>query len=576
MPTTPSPLPYALTLVKTEAATGYFACLPPEQMPFEHCLAYVEERPNDVFMRQHVLQQIGTWTPRKVEAALQDAEKTQSPLVSLYLEAILLSERFCTLRKSLGKGIVRRLAASSPLIHPRAMIRPDHDLHKRWMALFRANMVEHKALPAPEKAGLPFPVQVKSVHRDAGSPDIMAIRERILAAGLPRGPERPSPRETARVGLEKLERLGVVHGPLQRHEASLSPIALLRQWRMDVQVRCGRHDYTLAGIQTAYGRGLAFERAQAALVMEMVERKSAFASFAQDKVQGCRRPHHLVHGRFSDLCKGGTAVLDPNSLALEVVYQDERLYWITGERITENGPEPILVPAQCVFLFCNLDEVQLFSGLGSTGLASGNTLEEAKVSALLEVIERDHEGVTPFDPRQCFAVESRDPGLAGLLRAYLDQGVHVRFQDLTSALGVPCCKCFVVGRDNRVVKGCGAGLDAQRALLSALTETPFPFPSGPPSALPPNLDANILFRVPVENLPDYSTGSAAGDLALLEAVLAAHGYAPIYVDLTRTDLDLPVVRAIIPGMETSADFEWHSRVHPRLFSNYLKMMERDR
>ncbi len=49
----------------------------------------------------------------------------------------------------------------------------------------------------------------------------------------------------------------------------------------------------------------------------------------------------------------------------------------------------MLIPAQFVFLFCNLDEQNLFSALGSTGLASGNTMAEAKVSALTEVIERD-------------------------------------------------------------------------------------------------------------------------------------------------------------------------------------------
>lgn len=570
-----SPLPYALTLVKTEAATGYFACLPPEQMLFEQCLAYVEAHPNDVFMRQHVLQQIGTWAPGKVGAALQDAEKTQSPLASLYLEAILLSDRFRALRKALGRDIITRLAGHSPLIHLRAMTRPGHRLHKRWMALFRANMIQHKPLPAPEETGLPFPVPTKGPNRDAASPDITAIRDRILAAGLTKEPERPSPEQTARIGLEKLEQLNIVHGPLQRHEASLSPIALLRQWHMNVQIRTGRHNYTLTGIQTAYGRGLLLEQAKAALAMEMVERASSFASFAHDKAEGYRQEHHLAHGSFMALCKGETAVLDPNTLALEVSYQDEPLYWITGKQIRANGSEPILVPAQCVFLFCNLDEVQLFSGLGSTGLAAGNTLEEAKVSALLEVIERDHEGVTPFNPSQCFTVETRDPGLGGLLRAYQDQGVHVRFQDLTSTLGVPCCKCFVEDQDRRVVKGCGAGLDAKKALLSALTETPFPFPSGPPSALSSDLDAHTLPRVPVENLPDYSTGSAAGDLALLEAVLTAHGHAPIYVDLTRSDLDLPVVRAIIPGMEIAADFEWHSRVHPRLFWNYLQMTKRD-
>lgn len=571
MQTSPSPLPYTLTLVKTEAATGYFACLPPDETTFEQCLAYLEEHPNDAFMRQHMLQQIGTWEPWKVSDALRETENTESPLASVFLEAVLLSDRFRTIRNTLNKKSIKRCAQNSPLIHLRAMILPDHKLHKRWIALFRANMLQHKPLPAPHEAGLPFPVKVEQPGQDASPPNIEELRDRILAAGLPKSPTRTLPGETARIGLEKLERLGVIHGPLQRHEGSLSPIALLRQWRMEIAVHNGRHDYTLSGTQTAYGRGLAMEHAKAAYVMEMVERMSSFATFSKEKVVGCRREHHLEHGSYSTLRKADTAVLDPNTLALETPYQDEPLTWITGERMGANGPGPVLVPAQCVFLFCNLDEVQLFSGLGSTGLASGNTPEEAKVSALLEVIERDHEGVTPFDPRQCFTIETRDPLLAGLLRAYLEQGVHIRFQDLTSAMGVPCCKCFVVDRENQVVKGCGAGLDAKKALLSALTETPFPFPSGPPSTLPQDMGVDTLLRVPVENLPDYSTGSAAGDLTLLEAVLAAHGYSPVYVDLTRADIDLPVVRAIVPGMEIAADFEWHSRVHPRLFQNYLKM-----
>ncbi len=99
-----------------------------------------------------------------------------------------------------------------------------------------------------------------------------------------------------------------------------------------------------------------------------------------------------------------------------------------------------------------------------------------------------------------------------------------------------------------------------------MTETPFPFPAGPSST--PGLEG--LIRVPIENLPDYSTGNTAGDLALLENVLASHGFHPIYVDLTRKDIDLPVVRAIVPSMEVVADFEWYSRAPPRLFYNYLK------
>jgi ribosomal protein S12 methylthiotransferase accessory factor YcaO len=430
-------------------------------------------------------------------------------------------------------------------------------------------MNEHHPLPSPTQAGLPLPCKPAGLgEQEASQPGIETLRERIIANPLPETPPRPMPGETARIGLERLERFGVVQGPLQRHEASLSPVALLRQWRLEIEVKNGRHDYTLSGTQTAYGRGLALEDAMASYVMEMVERKSSFASLAKGKTNGYRREHDIAHGNFSTLRKGAEQVLDPNTLALDIPYQDEPLYWIRAERNGPEGRESVLVPAQCVFLFCNLDEIQLFSGLGSTGLASGNSLEEAKVSALLEIIERDHESVTPFDPRQCFTMETRDPSLAELLLRYRQQGIHLQFQDLTSSMEIPCCKCFVMDRTNRIVKGCGASLNAAKALLSAMTETPFPFPAGPASA--PGLEG--LLRVPMDALPDYSTGNPAGDLALLEAVLAAHGFHPLYVDLTRKDIDLPVVRAIVPGMEVGADVDWYSRVRPRLFRNYTRMM----
>lgn len=57
----------------------------------------------------------------------------------------------------------------------------------------------------------------------------------------------------------------------------------------------------------------------------------------------------------------------------------------------------------------------------------------------------------------------------------------------------------------------------------------------------------------------------------METLLRANGFRVIYAELTRQDVNLPVVRAIVPGMEILADFDRHSRVHPRLYANYLKM-----
>jgi ribosomal protein S12 methylthiotransferase accessory factor YcaO len=118
-----------------------------------------------------------------------------------------------------------------------------------------------------------------------------------------------------------------------------------------------------------------------------------------------------------------------------------------------------------------------------------------------------------------------------------------------------------------IVKGAGCHLNARQALVSAMTETPYAFPYGPPSG--PGMHG--LVRVPLENLPDYSLGNSAADLLLVEQLLSAWGYHPVYVDLTRADVGLPVVRAIVPGMEITADFDRFSRVHPRLFANYQRL-----
>ena len=52
-----------------------------------------------------------------------------------------------------------------------------------------------------------------------------------------------------------------------RHQASLSPIALLRKWRVHTRVNSGALDYSLASIQTAYGRGLSLAAAGVSLML---------------------------------------------------------------------------------------------------------------------------------------------------------------------------------------------------------------------------------------------------------------------------------------------------------------------
>jgi ribosomal protein S12 methylthiotransferase accessory factor len=255
--------------------------------------------------------------------------------------------------------------------------------------------------------------------------------------------------------------------------------------------------------------------------------------------------------------------LGPNDMTLEVPYQNQELYWIPADRTDGNGHYPIYVPAQLVFLFCNLDEISLTSGLPSNGLAAGNTLEEAKFSALLEVIERDAERIVPYTRERCFLLESDDHGVKDILKGCAERGIHVQFLDITPEFGVPCYKAFIHGSRGEILKGCGAGLDGKRATVSALTEVPYSHADGSGSLPAPD----GLRTIKYEELPDYSGGDVGEDLKLLERLLIKNGYYPIYVDLTRTDLDIPVVRALVPGLEMISDFDRLSSLSLRQFAH---------
>lgn len=556
---------YELRLQSTATGVGYFACVPVAPTTFEDALVYLRQKPLDSFMHKFALDQLTTFDPGKIRALLAQTDGRDPVLEALLHEAILLCPDLADCRSALNPGRTRVLAAHTPQIFLSSQQRPHHDSQQQWTRIFAENLLGHRPLPDPAQTGLP------ACYDPAMLPPGPAVDVKTLWTAMPEVREQtpaPSPETTAATALARLEHLKLLADIEMRHVASLSPIALLRKWHLKTRVRNGKLEFTFSGIQTSYGRGLSLDAARASYAMEIVERCSAFASFEADRVRGCTTAYALVRARWSDLRADGADALDPDTLGLEAPYRNTPLFWLQGQ--TGSG-QPLWVPAQSVFLFCNLDETQLFSGLGSTGLASGNTPAEARVSALLEVIERDCEATVPFCPHHCFHLEADDARLAGLLADYRSRGIYPIFQDLTSEFGIPCFKCFVVSPDGRIVKGTGAHLDGKRAIVSALTETPYPYPYGPPCQPP----ATFCPTRRLESLPDYSSGHAAGDLALLEAVLAANRLEPIYIDLTREDIGLPVVKALVPGLELIADFDGFSQVSPRLFRNYLRAWKRN-
>jgi hypothetical protein len=557
---------YKLQMMDTDFGVGMFAAMPESNLSFNQMIDHLRKYPLDDYMHEFVLQGFKDFRTRKLEKLIKEVMKDKGAsdpvLTAVMYEACLCHERQRKLLPLFDGLASASLLDHTPAIHIRSHLLEDQASHTGWIRLFNDNIFELAPLPRPDETGLPALFS----DEDLQFPDPVPAAEirRGLEGKLPPPKPRKPLEETLEHAFRVLDKADAFVGPVMAHKASLSPIASLRHWMVKTRCASGRMNNSLEGIQTSYGRGLCRAQADTSCAMEMAERFSSYASFGKKGVLGYEKEYPLTQAAYGEL---DAEAVNPAEVRLEVPYAGQRLHWFEGHTPDgDGGIKPLLIPAQFVFLFCNLDEPSLFSALGSTGLASGNTLAEAKVSALTEVVERDSDATVPFDKSRCFRIDSEDPEIAKLLEAYEADGIHVWFQDVTTELGIPCYKSVVLGKHGDVNKGGGCSLSGRSALISAMTETAYPHPGPAGSPAPEGLPVRKL-----EDLPDYSTGSAEGDVMVLENTLLANGYHPAYADLTRKDLSIPAVRAIVPGLEIVSDFDQYSRVSPRLFRNYLSM-----
>ncbi len=554
---------YKLERTATGSGVGWFTCVPSEDWDLVRALKYLEGHPYDIFMHKYVLEKLGAFEPNEFVKFIDQNKHSKPYLRAIIHEAWIRNWKFESFGIKLEKDILP-LAEHSPLIDIRWAISERGKNNLYWLKCFASNFYRHTNLPSPEQAEQPLPYerdQLKSMFDNS-----IHVKELSCASkAYEPGPKSESPKAFIKSLNRTLERLNILCGWETRTEATLSPFAVERPWILDISIKDGRNQFRLEGTQVSYGRGLNIHQARISCLMETVERYCAFASIKDGMVDGYLKCGPLIKSTYDDLLKKGYAAVDPNDMCLEVPYDGYPILWIQAEAVTLGGKRSVHVPAQLVFLFANFDEMSLTSGVSSTGLGAGVTIEDAKLSALHEIIERDAEKVVPYFREKCFRLQAEDDRICDLLEFMERKGIHVQFLDLTSEFGVPCYKAFICGPGGVILKGTGANLDAKRAILSALTEIPYPYPYWFGS-MEPMEDIPVL---QYEELPDYSTKEPKADLNLLETLLLKNGYEIIYVDLTRKELGLPVVRALVPGLEFMTFFDRYTPLPARQFAHYL-------
>jgi oxazoline/thiazoline synthase len=351
----------------------------------------------------------------------------------------------------------------------------------------------------------------------------------------------------------------------------------------------------------SFGKGSTAEQGEASALMEAIERYSGI--FQGDEIRVTRR--------FTDF-PSGDAIL-PNDVLLFSDAQYRQDQALTTDPDEEHStPDPFDRSAEIEWspVWSLRDErfkylptsllYFAYRGPGqisadSNGCAAGNTLEEAIVQGFLELVERDAYAIWWYNRLQRAAVDLGqfdDSYVRDLQTQLAETGRRLWVLDVTNDLGIPSFVAILHWMHNsqeNIEFGSGAHFDTRIALLRALTELN-QFLSiglmGGGTGEKSSLDGSTPLRLqdhpyltPSDNpMVQPSFDSKFGRLDSHEQVTACvrlakrEGLDFLVLNQTRPDIDVPVVRVIVPGMR-----HFYRRFAPgRLYDVPVKLGLRDR
>jgi ribosomal protein S12 methylthiotransferase accessory factor len=326
----------------------------------------------------------------------------------------------------------------------------------------------------------------------------------------------------------------------------------------------------------SFGKGSNAEQAEASALMEAIERYSGI--FQGDEIR--------VKRRFTDFAPGDA--IQPNDVLLfsDAQYLPEQTAEEDAHE-TQMSPAPFdpsariewspvwslrderfkYIPTSLLYFF--------YSGpaafhADSNGCAAGNTLEEAIVQGFLELVERDAYAIWWYNRLRRPEVDLshfNDSYVRDLQSQLAETGRKLWVLDVTSDLGVPTYVAILHWMQNgqqNIEFGSGAHFDPRIAMLRTLTELNqflsiglMGGGTGEKSSLDgvtPLRLADYPFLTPSGTVQP-SSGWTAGPLdntrEQVDACVKIAGRAGLdflVLDQTRLDVEVPVVRVIVPGL----------------------------
>jgi YcaO-like protein with predicted kinase domain len=335
-----------------------------------------------------------------------------------------------------------------------------------------------------------------------------------------------------------------------------------------VVMACRPNSRSLAVSQ---GKGLDLDSARASALMESIELYHA---------ERIAQPLRLA--TLTEL-QGELAVVDVarlSRLSISSFHANLKLLWIEGYDLMKG--RPTWLPYEMVHANYTLP-LPTGSGcfvMSSNGLASGNSVVEAIVHGLTEVIERDAttlwtmQTLAQQDARRVELSTVDDLDCRRALDSYRNAEVAVGVWETTTDVGIPAFMCIIIDRRRDPLQtlypnhGMGCHLVREIALLRALTEAAqsrLTFIAGSRDdrgrdayrqASEQALATRIRERLEApgghsfRRVPTHVHDTFEEDVERLLTGLRAVGIEEVVVsDLSKPEIGIPVVRVVVPGLE---------------------------
>ncbi len=318
------------------------------------------------------------------------------------------------------------------------------------------------------------------------------------------------------------------------------------------------------------GKGISSEHAKASAMMEGFERYSAE-----------KQCENLVTGTVSEISSKGNTI-DVESLNLPKDFKKENIELFNLEwNICHDliSGDDYYVPSNAIYHPYVLEDnsCQSLFKSNTNGLASGNSLEEAILHGMFEVIERDAWSIfelTHKNYKQIDLDSIESETVNDAISKFSENDIKIKLMDFTADVNIPT---IAASADDTLLKdaglltlGIGTHLDPEVAVLRALTEVAQSRATQIHGAREDTVRADFARtagyermkrinkyyfqeedeKIRLSDIENRSTDSITKDIDIVLDELKSNEIEHVlYYDLPRPELNVNVVRVIIPTME---------------------------